>query len=77
MDTLNGLLSSFGGYLKDVLPLSPFSLFFSNWIPPDYIKYLNWFFPVSECLDVLEIWVGSVSSYYIYSLLMRWIKVID
>lgn len=77
MDTLNGLLSSFGGFLVTVLPRSPFYDFFNSWEVPEYLGWLNWFFPVSDCISILSIWLIAVSTYYIYSLLLRWIKAID
>lgn len=76
MDTFNGLFSSFGGFLMSILPQSPFAAFFASWQPPDYIGWLNWIFPVADCVTLFEAWLSGVLVYAVYSVLMRWIKVI-
>ena len=77
MDTLNGLLSNFGAFLQSILPVSPFADFFDQWVAPQYLSWLNWFFPVSECITVLGVWISAVTVYMLYSVLMRWVRVID
>lgn len=58
------------------LPTSPFTSVINSISNIPYLNYFNWFFPVSECVAVLEAWVAVVAIYYLYSAIMRWIKII-
>ena len=40
------------------------------------IGWLNWFFPVGECLVVFSAWLVAYGVYLIYSVVMRWVKLI-
>ena len=62
--------------LKAVLPLSPFKEFLSTFAGIPALGYLNWFFPVRECLGIMSVWLTAVGLFYMYSIVMRWIKVI-
>lgn len=58
------------------LPVSPFKGFIDLIDGIPYLAELNWFFPVSECIAVAEMWVAVIAVYYLYSAVMRWIKII-
>lgn len=58
------------------LPSSPFTTVINSFNSIPYLKYLNWFFPVSECVAVLEAWLAVVAIYYVYQTLMRLIGLI-
>lgn len=58
------------------LPNSPFTTVAASISNIPYLQYLNWFFPVTECVAVLEVWLSCVLIYYVYSAIMRWVKVI-
>lgn len=81
-DTLNGLLSRFGQYLQNALPLSPFAPFFSEWAAGTYptlakgLRWLNWLFPVRAAMQLTAAWLTCVIAYFLLSLIMRWLKVI-
>ena len=58
------------------LPDSPFTTVAESISNFPYLQYLNWFFPVTECIAVFEVWLTAVLVYYVYQAIMRWIKVI-
>lgn len=58
------------------LPSSPFQMAIQSVGSIPYLSYLNWFFPVTECIAVLEVWLSAIVIYYVYSAIMRWIKII-
>lgn len=58
------------------LPTSPFTTAIEAIPSIPYLAELNWFFPVTEAIAVLEAWVAVVSIYYLYSAIMRWIKIV-
>ena len=59
-----------------LLPLSPFQQFIDNFRSLPYLGWLNWFFPVGDCLVVMGVWLGAVGLFYLYSIVMRWVKMI-
>lgn len=59
-----------------VLPKSPFAPYIAQFSNLPFLGYLNWFFPVRECVIVMAAWLGAVLLYYVYSVVARWIKLI-
>lgn len=76
IETITNVFNTFLNSVFQFLPGSPFRYFKSvlNNIP--YLQYLNWFFPVSEVITVLEAWVTVVALYYTYSAILRFIRLI-
>ena len=68
----NGLAQN----LLKVLPLSPFQQFIEQFRALPYLGWLNWFFPVGDCLTVMTAWLVAVGLFYLYSVVMRWVKII-
>lgn len=58
------------------LPSSPFQTVIQSFSNIPYLQFLNWFFPVTECIAVLEVWLAAIVIYYMYSAIMRWIKIL-
>lgn len=77
MDILQNIFKPFVEFLKSVLPLSPFRQFLSRFASIPHLDWLNWFVPVREILAVMSAWLVAVGLFYLYSVIMRWIKVID
>lgn len=63
-----------------LLPRSPFREYInglqSSNVVSQYMGYLNWFFPVGACLNILSVWLIAVGLFYLYSIIMRWAKLI-
>lgn len=64
------------GLILAFLPSSPFQMIATSFTNIPYLSYLNWFFPVTECVAVMEVWLSAVAVYYVYSAIMRWVKII-
>lgn len=77
LEDLGNLLNSFGQLLMSVLPVSPFTNFIATYRMPQGIAWLNWFFPVHQCLTVFAAWLAAYAIYLLYSIIMRWVKVIS
>lgn len=58
------------------LPLSPFQGFISYLSDIPYLGYINWFIPMDTIVSVTFAWCVAVGTYYVFSVIMRWIKVI-
>ena len=76
MDLLSGLWGVFSGFLENVLPMSPFSKFLNYFASLPFLGYLNWFIPVKPCLMIFVSYLGAVALFYLYSIILRWIKAI-
>lgn len=70
------VFDTFAQKLLELLPLSPFQQFIDQFRDLPYLGWLNWFFPVGPCLTVMLAWLGAVGLFYLYSILMRWLKLI-
>lgn len=71
-----GVFAALVALIIAFLPVSPFQGIIETISEIPYLQYLNWFFPVTECIAVLEVWLLAIATYYVYSAIMRWIKVI-
>lgn len=70
------LVGTLGKEVIKLLPTSPFRQFIDNFEAPQYLGWLNWFFPISSILSVLALWVTAIGLFYLYSIIMRWVKMI-
>lgn len=62
--------------LLNFLPASPFADFIEDFSNLPWLGVLNWLFPVRECLIVMAAWLGAITLFYLYSIVMRWVKMI-
>ena len=76
MDALSAIFEAFGDALKSVLPLSPFTPFIEEIGTFEYLGWLNWFFPVGACIKVIGAWLAAIAAFYLYSIVLRWIRAI-
>ena len=70
------LFEAWGQKILDLLPTSPFQEFVTQFSSLPYLGWLNWFFPVGDCLVVMAAWLVAVALFYLYSIAMRWLKMI-
>ncbi len=77
LDWMKELIGRFANWLLSLLPHSPFKSI-QNFLDPikPYLGYLNWFVPVNWILGVLTVWLTAVATFYLYSIIMRWVKMI-
>lgn len=76
---LNNILEIFNTLWTAIisfLPGSPFKAIIANLSDVPYMAELNWFFPVHECVIVVEVWLTAVALYYVYSAIMRFIRLL-
>lgn len=72
------------GFSRDIvysiLPLDPFRDFIAELNSgriAEGLSWLNWFIPVGDFVRMLLIWVACISTYYIYTVVLRWLRVIE
>jgi len=76
---INMVISAIGAIINTVFNLLPDSPFLSiqlNSIDSNLIKALNWIVPVQTIITIFGTSLVAVSVYYIYQIILRWIKAI-
>lgn len=76
MEQLQSLWEVFAEDVLSLLPLSPFRQYLDYFAGWEYLGYLNWFFPFKHCLIVLAAWTAVISTYFTWSVVLRWLKII-
>ena len=69
---MNGLVQ----WIVRLLPQSPFAPYVEQLAQLPYLGYINWFFPVGTCLQIMSAWLVAVAAFYLYSVMARWVKLI-
>lgn len=79
LDSLSDALISFAVQVVELFPESPFSILdnMSDSQFYEWLQMLNWFIPVNTFVSILESWLVAVGLYYMYQIVLRWIKVIE
>lgn len=75
----NAVFASIRAVLS-VFPNSPFQALYSMSASGDlyqWLKYLNWFVPVSTFVAILELWLAGIAIYYVLQVFLRWLKAIE
>lgn len=74
---MGGLLDRFLDWVLGALPTSPFQAFINACGDLPYLGWLNWFVPVGQMVAVGEAWLVAVGLFYLYSIVLRWIRAIS
>lgn len=79
MDWITSSLINLAISIIDIFPTSPFVILdeLSSTEIYSWIQMLNWFIPVTSFVGILETWLSCVAVYYVYQVVLRWIKVIE
>lgn len=76
MSSFVELFNQFAAGLKDMLPTSPFRPYINQFLDLPALAWLNWFFPVGDCLKVAAAWLMAIALFYLYSIVLRWLRAI-
>lgn len=71
------ILDKFLSFLLQILPTSPFAPLIDNLEQLPYLGYINYFVPVGICLKIGEAWLAAIALFYLWSVVARWIKLIE
>lgn len=63
-------------FIFALLPNSPFNLIDMSSLT-NFIGYLNYLIPVTEIVSILTLWTSCIGIYYIYQIVLRWVKVVE
>lgn len=71
------ILDKFLAFLLSILPTSPFAPISDNLEQLPYLGYINYFVPVGICIKIGEAWLAAIVVFYLWSVVARWIKLIE
>lgn len=63
-------------WVVELLPDSPFTAI-SNTPIAQYLPWINWFVPFDFVVLTLTTWLIAVGGYYVYSVILRWVKAVE
>lgn len=70
------IVTRFFDWVLALLPHSPFSAFLDALDSIPWLGYLNYFVPVGTFLAIGEAWLTAIGVFYLYSIILRWIRAI-
>lgn len=70
------VFNKFYTWIIGLLPSSPFQALVNSIASVPYLRYLNWFFPVTEALALLEAWLVAIAVFYLYRMILSYIHLI-
>lgn len=77
LDKLGLGISEIFNKLLDVLPRSPIIYLEANPEIKKFLSYANYFIPINTMIALAETWLLVIAAYYVYQLILRWIKMIE
>ena len=60
-----------------LLPSSPFKKYITAITDSDYLGYINYFIPIDTFIVIGEAWLVAIGIYILYSVILKWAKVVD
>ena len=76
METLVSIWNQFAEGIASILPTSPFTPYIEAFGDIPYLGWLNWFVPFRAASKIFVGWLGAIALFYLYSIVMRWLKMI-
>lgn len=77
LEWLSARFSELADIILGYLPKSPFVYLARNDTVVTILSYVNWFIPIYTFISILESWLIAISCYYLLSVILRWLKVIE
>lgn len=71
------IVTKFLDWVLKLLPTSPFSAYIDALENIPFLGYLNYFLPISTFIAIGEAWLVAVGLFYLYSIILRWIRAIE
>ena len=79
-DTLTSGLVTLALNIISVFPASPIQPLLASLrssAVSELLGFVNWFVPIGTMLGILSGWLACVAAYYVYQILLRWIRVVE
>lgn len=76
VDNFFAVFNRFFTWVFQLLPHSPFTALINSIGTIPYLANLNWFFPVTEAVALLEAWIAAIAIFYMYRAILSYIHLI-
>lgn len=74
---MKNILDKFLQAVLSLFPLSPFREVIQELGSLPYLGYINWFVPIGDFVKIGTVWLTAIATYYAWSIIARWIKLIS
>ena len=71
------IIKQFGSWVMGLLPTSPFVAFIDAIGNSPWLSALNYFVPIGTFISIGEAWLVAIGVFYLYSIVLRWIRAIS
>lgn len=71
------LVEQFLDWVLGLLPGSPFVKYIDLIAGNPYLNMLNYFVPIGTFVAIGQAWLLAVGGYYLYSIILRWIRAVE
>lgn len=71
------IITQFLDWVLGLLPTSPFTKYIDMLADIPFLSTLNYFIPISTFLAIGQAWLISIGLFYLYSIILRWIRAIE
>ncbi len=71
------IVTQFLDWVLSLLPTSPFVRYINALADIPFLAYLNWFIPIPTFLAIGQAWLTAVATFYMFSIILRWIRAIE
>lgn len=76
-NTIMRVLNSILNAIFSFLPKSPFTSVMGTVGKIPYLEYISYFVPIGEIMSITATWLTAVGVFYVYQIVLRWVKAID
>lgn len=77
LDGISNIFGAIGEVIFSLLPDSPFTSFLDAMQTQDWLRWLNWLIPIGTFISIGTAWLTCVSVYYLYSMILRYIRAVE
>lgn len=77
MTAMKEIVTQFLDWVLALLPTSPFTKFLDACSNLPYLGWFNWFVPIGQMIAIGEAWLVAIGLFYLYSIVLRWIRAIS
>lgn len=80
LESLSSLFTSGLSAVLSIFPPSPFLILdelIANSEVSDLLAFVNWFIPWHVFVGILEGWLLCIAVYYVWQVVLRWLKAIE
>lgn len=71
------IVTQFFDWVLQLLPTSPFIKYINLLERVPFLNHLNWFIPISTFITIGQAWLVAIGIFYLYMVILRWIKAIE